>query len=165
MLLAATLLLWNASCMYIYIYISISLSSHHSLSFFNPHSSKIESLILYPFYELEIESKLNGFNFPSAPARASMVVRGPAYLSIFFVSNSTLLRFDTNAMARFFELAAGFDLAPFRKNDVHSSPRPRRLGLLPIICLMPILKILASSLRFDSTHYLPPIGAVVIVLI
>ena len=27
-----------------------------------------------------------------------------------------------------FELAAGFDLVPFRKNGVHSFPRPRCLG-------------------------------------
>ena len=36
--------------------------------------------------------------------------------------------FRSDAMTIFVELAAGLDLASFRKNVVHSSPRPRCLG-------------------------------------
>ena len=68
-------------------------------------------------YEFQIAS------ISSARPRVHVVVHGRALVSFPNFSSG----FDLIAMASF-ELAAGFDLAPFRKNDVHSSPRPRCLG-------------------------------------
>ena len=91
----------------------------------NSHPS---NLVLSSPYELEIESKLNVVNFSSTPARASMVVHGPAFLLIYFVSKFWL-PVSIKWMASL-ELAAGFDLAPFRKNELESSILPQDHGVL-----------------------------------
>ena len=79
---------------YIYIYISISLSSHHSLSFFNPHFEISSSLFLFCLWRIFRSSPVQ-----STPVRASMVVRGRAFLFVVFVSKFFFSRFDLNAMA------------------------------------------------------------------
>ena len=120
-------------------------------SLFLQFTSFVSSLLFTP-YELEIESKLNESNFPSAPARASMVVHGPACLLIYFVSNSSL-RFDLNAMASF-ELAAGFDLAPFRENaQKKSCILPQDHGVLAF-CFICMFKINFLRLNFYQKFYL-----------
>ena len=79
-----------------------------SFLFLSLQFTSFESSLLFTPYELQIESILSAltrqWSFAGAPV---------------FVSNS----FDNC-----FKLAPGFDLAPFRKNVVHSSPRPRCLG-------------------------------------
>ena len=72
---------------------SIFLASHFFSLFLQ--STSFESSLFFVF------SIFKGFissPFSSAPVRASVVVRGRAFLFVCFVSNSTL-RFDLNAMA------------------------------------------------------------------
>ena len=77
-----------------------------SLSFFNSHPS---SRVFFTPYELEIES------VSSALARLWSFTGVPVF------------RFQFVPI-KLLELAARFDLASFRKNVVHSSPRPQCLG-------------------------------------
>ena len=78
--------------LHVYIYISISLSSHQILSLSSIHILRIESLIRRLHHtELRIES------IPKTPARASVVVHGPAFC---VVVNSSLC-VSINAMASF----------------------------------------------------------------
>ena len=74
------------------------------------------------FTSLEIESFSRLTSFRSSPFQT------PARAFLWSFTGVRLFRFQS------FELAAGFDLAPFRKNArkknvVHSSPRPRCLGI------------------------------------
>ena len=71
--------------------------------------TSFESSLLFTPYELEIES------VSSALARLWSFTGVPVF------------RFQFVPI-KLLELAAGFDLASFRKNVVHSSPRPRCLG-------------------------------------
>ena len=74
-------------------------------------STSFESSLLFTPYELEIES-----NFERAPLRVSGRSRA-----------GVLVSFPIRSI-KCFELVLGFNLAPFRKNVVHYSPRPRCLG-------------------------------------
>ena len=94
-----------------------------SLSFFNPHPSNRVSF-----------SHLTSLR--SSPIRARPFARQWSFAGgrSCFVSKFQIPRVSILMRWRdFFELAAGFDLAPFRKNVtevVRSSPRPRCLGTM-----------------------------------
>ena len=98
--------------------------SRLSLLSLSQSTSFISSLFFFPIKSFQIES------IPRTPARASMWsftgLRSCVVSNSFSFAFRSLMRWPG-----FFELAAGFDLAPFRKNvkDVRSSPRPRCLGL------------------------------------
>ena len=92
-----------------YIYIYLSLSPLISLSFFNSHPSNRVSFS----FHLRASDRVHS----EKPARASMVVHGPAFLYRFQIP---FLRFDLYAMAKI-QLAAGFDLASFR---IYSTNKP-----------------------------------------
>ena len=99
LLLAATLLLWNASCIYIYIYIYLSLLSSFSLflqsTFFE--SSLLFFILLRAWDRIQTE----GVQF-SERARTRVNGRSRAGVLVdFFRFQFDSLRFDTNAMARF----------------------------------------------------------------
>ena len=101
--------------LHVFIFTSSLLDVFLSLTRFSLclQSTSFESSLFFsPFYELQIES------IPKhPPARLFGRSRACVLCCFQFV-------FDKIA----FELAPGFDLAPFRKNVVHSSPRPRCLG-------------------------------------
>ena len=83
------------------------------------HILRIESF-LPPFYELQIESiPKRARSRVTGRSRAGVLVSFPNFLQLYV---------SIYCDGKLFELAAGFDLAPFRKNVVHSSPRPRCLG-------------------------------------
>ena len=82
-----------------------------SLSFFNSHP--LDRVFRVSFSRLK---KLRIESIPKTPARASLVVHGPA----FCIVSKFFPRVSINAMAGC-RLAAGFDLAPFRKNERRKS--------------------------------------------
>ena len=120
----------NASCLHFYILPSRRLS-HFSLSqstSFEP--SPFLALRAWDRVQLDVQFFFECPIFPSTPARASVVVHGPACLC-WFISFPIqfYIRFSIKCDGDLFvELAAGLDLASFRKNVIHSSPRPRCLG-------------------------------------
>ena len=85
------------------------------------HILRIESFFLPPFlrvsYRVHSEARPFARHWSFAGERSCFVSKFfQLYVSIYCDGKL------------FFELAAGFDLAPFRKSVVHSSPRPRCLG-------------------------------------
>ena len=118
----------NASCLHFYVLPSRRLSRFLSL---NPHPL---NWVLFLPYELEIESNwmFDFFECPIFFERARTRVSGRSRAGVLVL---ILFRFQFNLYSirsmrwQFFvELAAGLDLASFRKNVVHSSPRPRELN-------------------------------------
>ena len=113
-------------------FVAIFLASRFCSLFLSPHPSNRVSFLSH--------LKSFGSSLFRTPARASNGrSRACAYLFVFvskFHFPNSASRFDLNAMASFnwqFHLAARLDLAPFRKNVVHSSPRPRCLGNFHIV--------------------------------
>ena len=84
-------------------------------------STSFVSSLFFKSYELQIES------FPSASRRVNGRSRACACL----VSKFFPLRFDLMRW-QVLQLAAGFDLAPFRKNELKSSILPQDHGVLAI---------------------------------
>ena len=86
--------------------------------------------LLFTLKKLKIESLFRARSF-----NALLVVHFAGAPSIFV---SKFVRFSLAIFSLLFltKLAAGFDLAPFRKNVVHSSPRPRCLGYKFIVYLL-----------------------------
>ena len=126
----------NASCLSRPPTTSFSLSLFFSLSFFNSHPSNRVSC-----------SRLTSLrSSPICWARSR--VNGHSRARLCFVSNL----FDLNC----FEMAPGFDLAPFRKNVVHSSPRLRCLGLFQSIIINSNSNY-KKSVLFDSTYQYVPL--------
>ena len=92
-----------------------------SLSFFNSHPSNPSNRVSFSFFRLK-SFRSSPFFFRARPFARQWSFPGGRSCLIVFVSNSSTLRFDP--MRRwpvFFELAAGFDLAPFQKNVTYKS--------------------------------------------
>ena len=106
--------------MYIYIYIYLSLSPLIILSLSSIHISKFSSSLFLPLTNVSIEP---------GPKRARSRVNGRSRAGVLVC----LFRFQISSRVSILMrwrnwLAAGLDLASFRKNVVRSPPRPRCLG-------------------------------------
>ena len=90
-----------------------------SISLFNSHPS---NRVLFLFSSLRAWDPVL---FEAHPSARQWSFTGGRFLFCF----QFFLQFVRLFLLKLVELAAGFDLASFRKNAVHSSPRPRCLGI------------------------------------
>ena len=133
----------NASCLHFYVLPSRRLScfslSIHILwteSFFSPYEFEIESNWMFDFFRMS--------NFLSAPARASVVVHGPACLCWFISFAIQFVFVSINAMAILLSWRRGSILHP---SERMSSILPQDHGVLAnIVFLYKFNKFTISSL-------------------